>query len=172
MKDSSPATEWAGGTASRHVEGWGAGADAQVLCPVVAARVSGRPCFFFNDTATTEIYTLSLHDALPISAAGRKVNNGLVFRASTRGDEDEHHALGDRKSGSAGMPRPISYAGFCLKKIGGELFELTPHRRPLVEDARGLGSARARGWKAGGPARPESLGGAARGPPVNRWFFF
>src|SRR5215813_7596242 len=26
----------------------------------------GSPCFFFNDTATTEIYTLSLHDALPI----------------------------------------------------------------------------------------------------------
>src|ERR1041384_8844065 len=26
-------------------------------------------CFFFNDTATTEIYTLSLHDALPISSA-------------------------------------------------------------------------------------------------------
>src|SRR3712207_8687135 len=28
-------------------------------------------CFFFNDTATTEIYTLSLHDALPISRGGR-----------------------------------------------------------------------------------------------------
>src|SRR3712207_8826258 len=28
--------------------------------------------FFFNDTATTEIYTLSLHDALPISPAGRR----------------------------------------------------------------------------------------------------
>src|SRR5215216_7618709 len=28
--------------------------------------------FFFNDTATTEIYTLSLHDALPISAAGAR----------------------------------------------------------------------------------------------------
>src|SRR3712207_8068302 len=28
-------------------------------------------CFFFNDTATTEIYTLSLHDALPISSARR-----------------------------------------------------------------------------------------------------
>src|SRR6266404_9709591 len=28
-------------------------------------------CFFFNDTATTEIYTLSLHDALPISAPSR-----------------------------------------------------------------------------------------------------
>src|ERR1041384_3329509 len=29
------------------------------------------PSFFFNDTATTEIYTLSLHDALPISSANR-----------------------------------------------------------------------------------------------------
>src|SRR6267378_3077084 len=29
----------------------------------------GAVCFFFNDTATTEIYTLSLHDALPISYA-------------------------------------------------------------------------------------------------------
>src|SRR3712207_7301353 len=29
-------------------------------------------CFFFNDTATTEIYTLSLHDALPISPGGRR----------------------------------------------------------------------------------------------------
>src|SRR3712207_7937265 len=28
-------------------------------------------CFFFNDTATTEIYTLSLHDALPISSASK-----------------------------------------------------------------------------------------------------
>src|SRR5258708_22681160 len=33
--------------------------------------VSFRAFFFFNDTATTEIYTLSLHDALPISAACR-----------------------------------------------------------------------------------------------------
>src|SRR2546430_11568775 len=36
-----------------------------------------RGNFFFNDTATTEIYTLSLHDALPISLAGRLwVNEG------------------------------------------------------------------------------------------------
>src|SRR3712207_8662019 len=33
----------------------------------VGESISGRRCFFFNDTATTEIYTLSLHDALPIS---------------------------------------------------------------------------------------------------------
>src|SRR2546426_2854971 len=31
-------------------------------------------CFFFNDTATTEIYTLSLHDALPICRAFQKLN--------------------------------------------------------------------------------------------------
>src|SRR3712207_7848651 len=33
----------------------------------MAPRRCRLPCFFFNDTATTEIYTLSLHDALPIS---------------------------------------------------------------------------------------------------------
>src|SRR2546423_8132193 len=32
---------------------------------------AGSVCFFFNDTATTEIYTLSLHDALPIFSAWR-----------------------------------------------------------------------------------------------------
>jgi len=36
--------------------------------------------FFFNDTATTEIYTLSLHDALPISSNN---NSGTEFRGST-----------------------------------------------------------------------------------------
>src|SRR5258708_21503507 len=36
------------------------------------------PLFFFNDTATTEIYTLSLHDALPISTASG-TSNGLPF---------------------------------------------------------------------------------------------
>src|SRR5262249_57857808 len=48
--------------------------------------------FFFNDTATTEIYTLSLHDALPIYRLMLMV--GLSFRERV-----------DRKSGSAGMPR-------------------------------------------------------------------
>src|SRR2546425_11593975 len=37
-------------------------------------------CFFFNDTATTEIYTLSLHDALPISAASRDGPRGVRTR--------------------------------------------------------------------------------------------
>src|ERR1051325_11987351 len=39
-----------------------------MLCKSYVAAI-GCQCFFFNDTATTEIYSLSLHDALPISAA-------------------------------------------------------------------------------------------------------
>src|ERR1039457_2098666 len=40
----------------------------RVVCPAKFGRVLSWWCFlfFFNDTATTEIYTLSLHDALPI----------------------------------------------------------------------------------------------------------
>src|SRR5437667_12567929 len=76
--------------------------------------------FFFNDTATTEIYTLSLHDALPISTA-KDISNVVtdaasgepLFRSIGRAVQQECR---DRKSGSAGMPRPISYAVFCLKK--------------------------------------------------------
>src|SRR4051794_41297199 len=44
-----------------------------------------RPFFFFNDTATTEIYTLSLHDALPICAdpaVGRRGRAGSGCRAA------------------------------------------------------------------------------------------
>src|SRR5215469_18842199 len=37
-----------------------------LLCPPRFTRYKNAPFFFFNDTATTEIYTLSLHDALPI----------------------------------------------------------------------------------------------------------
>src|SRR5262245_66357292 len=67
--------------------------------------------FFFNDTATTEIYTLSLHDALPIwprSVPGR----GRTSRApaGTR-------CWPDRKSTRLNSSHlGISYAVFCLKK--------------------------------------------------------
>src|SRR3712207_8752974 len=40
--------------------------------------------FFFNDTATTEIYPLSLHDALPISKAGMRIFDDDVLGADTR----------------------------------------------------------------------------------------
>src|SRR2546426_11260096 len=45
----------------------------------------GRLVFFFNDTATTEIYTLSLHDALPISGAARHMGRNLYRPVDGRG---------------------------------------------------------------------------------------
>src|SRR5438876_11942458 len=77
--------------------------------------------FFFNDTATTEIYTLSLHDALPILIKMMLVMVSVAAISKTFGLLRFLLRLSfpnvlDRKSGSAGMPRPISYAVFCLKK--------------------------------------------------------
>src|SRR2546430_8232307 len=72
--------------------------------------------FFFNDTATTEIYTLSLHDALPISIPAavscwcapstRSTSEPLAIRITA-----------DRKSTRLNSSHSqISYAVFCLKK--------------------------------------------------------
>src|SRR2546426_7531278 len=73
--------------------------------------------FFFNDTATTEIYTLSLHDALPISGAGaERVDHPEECRQGHQ-DEDAHPELQDRKSTRLNSSHlVISYAVFCLKK--------------------------------------------------------
>src|SRR2546427_8178484 len=70
--------------------------------------------FFFNDTATTEIYTLSLHDALPIFEASmirRELGkNPIVVIPGIR-------PVGDRKSTRLNSSHSqISYAVFCLKK--------------------------------------------------------
>src|SRR2546430_12235759 len=65
--------------------------------------------FFFNDTATTEIYTLSLHDALPISP-NEPERNDPWWRYDT-----SH--VRDRKSTRLNSSHSqISYAVFCLKK--------------------------------------------------------
>src|SRR3712207_7171463 len=89
--------------------------------------------FFFNDTATTEIYTLSLHDALPISlslsAYARPSDRERAFEAGfdrcmakpVDPDEliNEGASLGgrDRKSTRLNSSHAnISYAVFCLKK--------------------------------------------------------
>src|SRR3712207_8184014 len=90
-------------------------------------------CFFFNDTATTEIYTLSLHDALPISLLAEfgllpaervdvDVLEQLVERpvVVARVVDDADRGLGrevDRKSTRLNSSHAnISYAVFCLKK--------------------------------------------------------
>src|SRR2546426_3200049 len=73
--------------------------------------------FFFNDTATTEIYTLSLHDALPICwrprlcLAQRNRSSRATARSGCR------PLQGDRKSTRLNSSHlVISYAVFCLKK--------------------------------------------------------
>src|SRR2546430_4771193 len=76
-------------------------------------RASFNLFFFFNDTATTEIYTLSLHDALPICLLGGAPppTAGLLDGcwAPT--------AARDRKSTRLNSSHSqISYAVFCLKK--------------------------------------------------------
>src|SRR3712207_7588380 len=87
--------------------------------------------FFFNDTATTEIYTLSLHDALPIlrsrrptggrewrvrvvvCRAPRTLPNRRPSTTATRGKSPAR----DRKSTRLNSSHAnISYAVFCLKK--------------------------------------------------------
>src|SRR5947199_1476964 len=75
--------------------------------------------FLFNDTATTEIYTLSLHDALPISA--RSDLQVLLERGDLDGTVTaisiEIGGLVDRKSTRLNSSHlGISYAVFCLKK--------------------------------------------------------
>src|SRR3712207_7525530 len=89
--------------------------------------------FFFNDTATTEIYTLSLHDALPICERHREHRHlrigaldGEVGARQTGGvalpDPVEQRPRGllhhrDRKSTRLNSSHAnISYAVFCLKK--------------------------------------------------------
>src|SRR5213082_4296041 len=70
--------------------------------------------FFFNDTATTEIYTvsdtLSLHDALPISRPGRCSWAPWAGSATSPPRRSEEH------TSELQSPDTISYAVFCLKK--------------------------------------------------------
>src|SRR6202158_6437129 len=92
----------------------------------ITARSTTSTIVFFNDTATTEIYTLSLHDALPISLVrpgpysfGANVTLADLFlipqdRKSTRLNSSHHS---------------ISYAVFCLKKQ--QAFQRTDFAGPI-----------------------------------------
>src|SRR5256885_17257679 len=72
--------------------------------------------FFFNDTATTEIYTLSLHDALPICRR-RSDSCSLPMRSVRSRPFFASPARKDRKSTRLNSSHlVISYAVFCLKK--------------------------------------------------------
>src|SRR2546429_1080716 len=96
--------------------------------------------FFFNDTATTEIYTLSLHDALPISLRMRSsthASSNRRSRPSARQRRQRLRARADRKSTRLNSSHGyISYAVFCLKKKK-KLRSLSPEY-PLYIDLRAL----------------------------------
>src|SRR2546422_7044374 len=106
--------------------------------------------FFFNDTATTEIYTLSLHDALPISVSALPVaaywvaiemfcaNTILGSTASQRcrasSRESCSRRTSDRKSTRLNSSHGyISYAVFCLKKKTNKLQTRDRHRATGVD---------------------------------------
>src|SRR5438876_12398903 len=88
-----------------------------VYCLSHSRRSFAVSFFFFNDTATTEIYTLSLHDALPIFH--QRLEHPFSHLCCRRGQRRRlrrgRHS--DRKSTRLNSSHPsISYAVFCLKK--------------------------------------------------------
>src|SRR3712207_6900824 len=98
------------------------------MCLCVNTYLARFNFFFFNDTATTEIYTLSLHDALPIYQQPRRPRHpcatgrpDTAARTCRRVMEDSigrrDQPVADRKSTRLNSSHAnISYAVFCLKK--------------------------------------------------------
>src|SRR5258708_20422240 len=87
--------------------------------------------FFFNDTATTEIYTLSLHDALPISLDFVELPPGEKAILSVTLPEAFLIVL-DRKSTRLNSSHQIiSYAVFCLKKKNSPTYIAQKHCRKV-----------------------------------------
>src|SRR5690606_41613075 len=73
--------------------------------------------FFFDEAASTEIYTLSLHDALPISGPEKDTTANMALLLKNLGGKSDRSAIRDRKSTRLNSSHvKISYAVFCLKK--------------------------------------------------------
>src|SRR3712207_9572008 len=101
--------------------------DDVVVC-MRRTNVRDRCFFFFNDTATTEIYTLSLHDALPIWESALSARPLMSLNANARRPlmrisvfscprANRFTKAEDRKSTRLNSSHAnISYAVFCLKK--------------------------------------------------------
>src|SRR5258708_30615158 len=102
------------------------------MCPLLLFFL-----FFFNDTATTEIYTLSLHDALPILVFFKRLHLQSGFRSELLGQRQSLFGFvniepgeRDRKSTRLNSSHQIiSYAVFCLKKKKQNLQHLQRRRR-------------------------------------------
>src|ERR1039458_10606995 len=89
-------------------------------------------CCFFNDTATTEIYTLSLHDALPISCI-----SPTSYLRCWPGERRTSSSAPDRKSTRLNSSHlGISYAVFCLKKHTVGSTSVSPQQPPDSDPRR------------------------------------
>src|SRR2546422_8105128 len=114
--------------------------------------------FFFNDTATTEIYTLSLHDALPISARGfapaprRPVRTARVARRSLAPACGRARSRGSGGGGGRETPSALARAATAGR----------PRRRAGTATAPRRAAGPARG---GRPAASRPARGPPRGPP-------
>src|SRR3712207_5914037 len=111
---------------------------------------------FFNDTATTEIYTLSLHDALPILASAILPERSLTIRSSTGVSwrHGPHHSA--QKSTTTGMVRERSRTS--CSNVASEVSKITstriePHGR--LQDRRPRGRGGGGGDPGRAPARPD-----------------
>src|SRR3712207_8196393 len=69
-------------------------------------------CFFFNDTATTEIYTLSLHDALPISGASFGFDIG-----TDAGSENRAFLINDNRLFRPGLLSGRAFSGRAVQGL-------------------------------------------------------
>src|SRR5574344_645056 len=97
-----------------------------LVCRLLLEKKKNFFFFFFNDTATTEIYTLSLHDALPIFP-----RNGFSVTPVPRAGKSAARHWRDRKSTRLNSSHQIiSYAVFCLKKKKIFFFFFLMIRRP------------------------------------------
>src|ERR1043165_7008835 len=78
--------------------------------------LSRMPSSAFNDTATTEIYTLSLHDALPISEERHRISSQAIWKAmEANGDIYKGgYARSEEHTSELQSRGLISYAVFCL----------------------------------------------------------
>src|SRR3989442_6678680 len=101
--------------------------------------------FFFNDTATTEIYTLSLHDALPISEmpmSRRVVITGLgaVTALGLNARETWRRLLRSEEHTSELQSRPHLVCRLLLEKKNRHKKTLTPSRSQPTHNSRTTGS--------------------------------
>src|SRR2546430_6279396 len=105
--------------------------------------------FFFNDTATTEIYTLSLHDALPICGG--------------------HAAGGDRRRARL-RPAPRARAGAARRGGARDPAAVGGARRPTRQHCVCSGAAQLGPWRAGTAARYFTWGSSPAGSCSAGWF--